>query len=261
MKTVIDLGMSEGNDTAFYLAKGFKVIGVEADRGMFATLQKRFEGEIAAGTLTLFNRAASDTCDEEVSFFVHSQHQGVSGLQINKDLDPRGYDPSYLVKTINWQRLAALGAAHYVKLDIEDNETKFLTGMAATGRLPEFISVECHALQPVEMLSAMGYRRFRLIDQNAPTGFVLPAVQREGRHVDSPNFAHASGPFGLDVFEAGGWLDLERFKAAWSEAQPTRVRTWYDCHAWEPGFATKPGAAAIAASLKQWAARLGRRRA
>ena len=39
---------------------------------------------------------------------------------------------------------------------------------------------------------------------------MLPAVQREGRHVDSPDFEHASGPFGLDVFEAGGWLDFEQ---------------------------------------------------
>ena len=43
---VMDIGVSEGNDTAFYLAKGFQVVAVEADPGMCRTLRSRFAREI-----------------------------------------------------------------------------------------------------------------------------------------------------------------------------------------------------------------------
>ena len=261
MKTIIDLGVSEGNDTAFYLAKGFRVIAVEADLDMFRGLQKRFEREIAAGDLILLNRAASDSCDRDARFYVHSVHQGVSGLRMNKDLSPDGYKAPYDVKTIDWEQLLTFGIPHYVKIDIEDNETKFLGGMAGSSVLPQFISVECHTLEPVETLFAMGYRRFKLIDQNAPSGFQLPRKQLEGRQVENPDFFHASGPFGLDVFEVGEWGDLEQFKVVWQNAQVTRSRTWYDCHAWEPSFASMTERKSIVSSLKRWKARFAPARA
>ncbi len=180
---------------------------------------------------------------------------------MNKDLSPDGYKAPFAVMTIDWKRLIEFGIPYYVKIDIEDNETKFLTGMATSGILPEFISVECHALEPVEMLFSMGYRRFKLIDQNDPSGFLLPHKQYEGRQVDKPDFHHASGPFGLDVFAAGGWNDFEQFKVAWQNAQATRVNTWYDCHAWEPSFASASGQRSIMSNLKRLTARFAPRRA
>ena len=77
-------------------------------------------------------------------------------MQINKDLSPDGYKPSLTVATIDWKKLVTFGLPYYVKIDIEDNETRFLNGMAKSGVLPEFVSVECHALEPVEMLFPWG---------------------------------------------------------------------------------------------------------
>lgn len=83
---IFDLGMSEGNDTAYYLQKGFRVVGVEADPEMFAGLRIRFQDEIEKGSLTLLHAAASDTSGERIEFFVCTLNQGVSDVAINPDV-------------------------------------------------------------------------------------------------------------------------------------------------------------------------------
>ena len=232
---IFDLGVSEGNDTAFYLAKGFRVVAVEADPWMVARLRQRFAAEIVSGDLKLLPFAASDTFGDVIAFHVHKNLQGTSGVSINPDLDPSDYLEAQQVLTIDWATLLAQGMPRYVKIDIENNELAFLAGMARTGIVPEFISVEAHSVKPVERLFELGYRRFKLVDQVPIGGFHMPKQQREGRQVARPEFNHASGPFGLDVFYDDDWLGLDAFKAAWIEARPNGARgTWYDCHAWKP---------------------------
>ena len=65
----------------------------------------------------------------------------------------------------------------------------------------------------------------------------------------------------MDVFSVGGWTDFEEFKIAWQNAQPARVSTWYDCHAWEPSFAPASRERSMMSNLKRWTARLAPRRA
>ena len=65
---IIDIGMSEGNDTAFYLAKGFAVVGVEADTALQPHLAERFAAEIASGRLHLLHRAAAATSGKTLRF-------------------------------------------------------------------------------------------------------------------------------------------------------------------------------------------------
>ena len=122
----------------------------------------------------------------------------------------------------------------YVKVDIERQEDLFLAGMLREHELPEFISIEAYAFRPCEMLHEMGYNRFKLIDQNPSGGFQLPTRQWEGLSINFADFSNASGPFGLDVFGDGQWLDFAGFRAAWDACQPEMSRTWFDCHAWRP---------------------------
>lgn len=232
---IFDLGVSEGNDTAYYLAKGFRVVAVEADPWMVARLHCRFAAEIASGVLKVLPFAASDTFGDIIDFHVHKSFQGTSGVGINPDLKASDYHEPQKVCTIDWKTLLNHGIPRYMKIDIENNELSFLSGMAQTGISPEFISVEAHSLDPVSRLYDLGYRRFKLVDQVPIGGFYLPEPQREGHQVDNPEFSHASGPFGLDVFHDDEWLDLASFETAWIEARPNGARgTWYDCHAWKP---------------------------
>jgi FkbM family methyltransferase len=229
---IFDIGMSEGNDTAFYLAKGFRVVGVEPDVEMFYALRERFAAEIASGQLILHNLAAGARHGDIVEFFHHPKHQGLSGLSHARAEFASGYS-SYHVLTIDWPALTEKhGVPHYAKIDIEGQEAALLASAAGAALLPSFISVECHSLAPVEALHALGYRRFKLIDQNPPGGLRLPTVQQEGKSIAWPQFSHASGPFGRDL--PGEWVDFARFRIQWEDAQPEYSRTWFDCHAWMP---------------------------
>ena len=229
---IVDLGMSEGNDTDFYLEKGFKVLGIEADSKMVEHLRLRFATAISHGRLKLLNFAASSTFGDTVEFFRHEAFQGVSGLDRHNHLI-EGYT-SQSVMTIDWNTiLAQFGLPRYLKIDIEGQEAAFLSGMMVRKERPEYISVECHSLAPVEKLSDLGYVRFRLIDQNPPGGFQLPDHQTEGRSVPSRTWSHSSGPFGTEL-PPGKWLDFSEFQRVYTSVQDQRSRTWFDCHAWMP---------------------------
>lgn len=230
---IFDIGMSEGNDTAFYLAKGFRVVGVEPDVEMYYALQSRFAVEIAAGSLIVHNAAACARYGDIVEFFHHATYQGLSGLSANRAEFALGYR-SYHVTTINWPALIERhGLPHYVKIDIDGGEAVFLGAVAPGARLPEYISVKCHAPDPVQVLFDLGYRLFKLVDPNPPGGFGLPNPQAEGHSITGFEFNHASGPFGRDL--PGDWLDFQSLLSQWRAARPGYGRTWFDCHAWMPG--------------------------
>ncbi len=223
---IFDIGISEGNDTEFYLAKGFRVVGVEADAEVYYALCARFKAEIAAGRLVIHNAAAGARPGEIVEFFHHAQHQGLSGLQNSRAEFAPGSFRSYHVLTIDWATLTAKhGVPHYAKIDIEGAEGAFSSG-AGGQPLPDFCSVECHTLAPVQALYELGYRWFKLVDQNPEGGFALPETQREGQSIVGQNFVHASGPFGRDL--PGDWVDFGGFSALWQAARPLSHRTWFD---------------------------------
>jgi FkbM family methyltransferase len=223
--------MSEGNDTAFYLAKNFRVVGVEPDVAMFAQLSERFADDIAAQNLKIYNCAASEHAGEITEFFHHDQYQGISSLSNTRTEFAEGSYTAYKVLTIDWQSLTAKhGVPYYAKIDIERHEREFLRGMAGTPILPPYISVECFWFEAIERLQTLGYRAFQLIDQNPPGGFALPAIQREGAAITWSAWHHCSGPFGRDLPE-NNWLSFEDFKTLWQKIRPDQAATWYDCHA------------------------------
>ncbi len=231
---IFDVGASDGMDALFYLAKGFRVVGVEADPLIYTTLINRHKDLIAAGRLTLLNRAAAAVSGERFKIYVHARHQGLSGRAKRQDVPDDYYE--FEVMTVGWLDLVQrFGLPRYAKIDIEGAEAPFLEGMKASGAFPEFVSVECYRYEVVQALIDMGYRRFALVDQKpfqTGGGYRLPALQREGTPLASYAFRHASGPFGLDVFGAGEGVDAESVRAAWEAASRRFGETWYDCHAW-----------------------------
>jgi glycosyltransferase involved in cell wall biosynthesis len=226
---IFDIGMAEGNDTAFYLAKGFRVVGVEPDVRIYYGLMQRFEAEIAAGRLFIHNLAAGARHGDIVEFVHHERHQGLSGLSNSRAEFALGFQ-AYHVMTIDWPALIARhGVPHYAKIDIEGQALAFLGSAVNKSQLPDYISVECQGFEPVQALYNLGYRRFMLVDQNPPGGFALPAQQQEGQSIDWPHFVHASGPFGRDL--TGKWVSFERFHEVWQAARSQMNHTWFDCHA------------------------------
>jgi hypothetical protein len=56
---IYDIGMHNGNDTAYYLFRGFRVVGVEANPLLVEQVRERFAAEIASNRLTVLNTGTS----------------------------------------------------------------------------------------------------------------------------------------------------------------------------------------------------------
>ncbi len=230
---IIDVGVAEGNDSAFYLAKGFRVIAIEADPQACIALRKRFHQEVTGGQLKVLNFAAGADFGSKIDIFVHSDHQGLSGISKRAEVSDKY--TRFEIPSIDWKTLLAQeGLPRYLKIDVEGSEAPFIESMLSSIHHPEFVSVECYSFLPIEMFFQMGYTRFKLINQNPEGGFRLPDRQLEGDSIIWNKFNHSSGPFGLDLFQDGIWFNFAEVRTAWEAAKTIMNKTWFDCHAWKP---------------------------
>ena len=71
-KLIYDIGMHRGEDTEFYLSRGHRVVGVEANPTLVAGLRAKFASEIASGQLQLVDKAIAATAGH-VQFAINDQ--------------------------------------------------------------------------------------------------------------------------------------------------------------------------------------------
>jgi len=230
---IYDLGMSEGNDTQYYLAKGFDVVGIEADPIVFENLKVRFSDAISSGRLSIYNRAATATSGFSVTFYHNDREQGHSSLD---PIHSSGEKKLFDVTSINWKGLKAIrGVPYYLKIDIQRGEKAFLDSMQGEPTLPVYVSAECHTFNVVEQLYALGYRKFKLVNQTSLSSFPRPDPALEGIFVLIPDWHHASGPFGREL--PGQWSDFAGVAVLFDLVMRIRdcpsvmAPTWFDCHA------------------------------
>lgn len=237
-RLIYDIGMSEGNDTSFYLRKGFRVVGVEADPVMHEHLFQRFAPEISDGRLNLLNRAASNRAGDEVVFFRDLREQGHSSIVCRGDKNDLEIE-KFNVLTTNYEELTYLfGVPYYLKIDIEGGEPAFLTGMLNARGLPEYISSEIQSVEPIILFHKMGYKWFRLINQVKIYQFPAPNPPLEGEFVNDLPRHQWSGLFGREL-PGATWFTIEQITEIhrmlhelWT--YETVTTGWIDCHAWMP---------------------------
>ena len=58
---VYDVGMHNGNDTAFYLHHGFRVIAIDANPWAVDAAKRRFRSELTSRRLTILNVGIAET--------------------------------------------------------------------------------------------------------------------------------------------------------------------------------------------------------
>jgi FkbM family methyltransferase len=61
MSLVYDVGMFNGDDTAYYLKKGFRVVGSEANPHLIPQLTERFSTDIEQKRLVVENVAVAES--------------------------------------------------------------------------------------------------------------------------------------------------------------------------------------------------------
>ena len=239
---IFDIGFHKGEDTLFYLLKGYRVIAVDADPNLINEWQNIFKKYIENGKLLLLNYVISDTNDVDTDFYIgpntiwSSTKVSISSRMCCKAIK----------KKIKSKRLDHLfheyGTPFYCKIDIEGNDIIALQTIENSDEKPPYISVETECLgenetiamgkelETLERLYQLGYRRFKLVDQQTLTvlskrdfyfnipehhwtaqtaidcryakeQLELTSNQRGMKFTDF--FPNASGPFGEEL--AGRW--------------------------------------------------------
>jgi FkbM family methyltransferase len=176
---VFDVGMHMGEDTIYYLKKGFRVVGIDADPSLVESAKNCFSNYLKTNQLVLLNFAISDKDNEEIDFHI-SRVTAWSSLQ--KSISDRHnlYKETIKVKS---KRLSSLmiefGVPYYCKIDVEAYDRVCLETLSDLGELPKFgtVETEClgefdtiteeQALATLDMLHRLGYRKFKLVDQKS----------------------------------------------------------------------------------------------
>ena len=175
-KLVYDVGFNIGQDTAFYLARGHRVVAIEADPTLAEDGRKRFSRDIEAGNLEIVNVGIAQEegsaefwiCEGKPEF--NSFYQGIAARN--------GY-ATHAIR-IPTTRFASVmrrfGTPYFLKIDIEGNEMLCLNDLS-TSDLPTYISIESECpidAKPIDAadglrvllkLRELGYQSFKLIDQ------------------------------------------------------------------------------------------------
>ncbi len=221
---VFDVGMHLGEDTAFYLAKGYRVAGFEANAELIERCRKRFESEIRYGRLQIYAGAlrAGEAADS-TKFFVNPKHSdwgtATKAWSIRNESAFRA--PSYetVVPTIHLERvLNDLGRPLFAKIDIEGLDQEILKGFETANFVPEFISIEStkvsweHLVDEIELLASMGYTRFKAVQQRTIPKTTIRTTDVTGREITYLFERHSSGPFGADL---SGWVSREEIISAY----------------------------------------------
>lgn len=214
---IYDLGMHRGEDTEFYLKKGFVVVAVEANPVLCDQNAERFAREIGDGRLTIVNRAVSNI-PGVVDFFFneHVSEWGTTRADWARRNAERGA-PSVIGKVATMtlaELFVTFGEPYFLKIDIEGADVDCLAELAKLAARPRYISVEASGtslhdtLAQLTLLDRLGYRRFRIVPQHTVCDQRPPQPAREGAYVDHVFPRGASGLFGEEA--PGPWLSLTR---------------------------------------------------
>ena len=163
---IFDLGFHNGDDTAYYLQRGYRVVGVDANPSMIETGKQRFERPIAEGRLMLRNAGIAETTST-LPFYVNEADSKLSSF--DRSLAARHGDVcrEIPVPCITLPNLfAEYGVPYYLKVDLEGYDELCARALIGAPEVPPFVSMELFMADDVallESLRAAGYRRFKLI--------------------------------------------------------------------------------------------------
>ena len=231
---IYDIGMHDGDDTEFYLRKGFRVVAVEADPETCRTTAERFTNFLATGQLTIVNRAIAPARGPLIFYRSRTSGWGTIVSEIDIDNAARGVaSDEIIVEGITLADLVSEhGDAFYMKIDIEGMDRRALESLATTSVRPKYLSMETSfsrnpsfeaAQRDFELLGRLGYDRFKIVDQAQVEDQLPPHPPLTGAFVPIRFTSGASGLFGEET--PGPWQPIE---GALAEFRRLIRRKWFE---------------------------------
>jgi FkbM family methyltransferase len=216
---IYDVGMYNGDDTAYYLAKGFRVIAIEANPQIVEQTSLRFEREIATGKLIVLNNGVSDR-EGALPFYISDTNPEWSTFDASVTKEKGSL---FRQVTVSCRRFRSIlnefGTPCYLKLDIEGNEIHCLRDLIVSD-LPKYISFEKTAQFAVEsltLLHSLGYTGFKLIDQHNLLPVEYPPTLEQKRFERWQHILKSRNFFLRVVRRAGArrWINPTRYQPDW----------------------------------------------
>lgn len=205
--------MHQGEDSDFYLKKGFRVVAVEAVESFCHDAAARFADSLADGRLVIVNKAIAEK-PGPVRFYVNES------LSIWGTLDSAWADRNarrgaqsreITVEAAPFETLLEeFGVPYYLKVDIEGTDLLCLQALQKSGARPNYVSIESTKsswvglVSEFDLFAEMGYTRFKIVNQNLVPAQVAPTPAREGKAVEHKFGGGATGLFGEEA--PGRWL-------------------------------------------------------
>lgn len=209
---IYDVGLHHGQDTDFYLKKGYRVVAFEANPGNAAFCRERFAVEIADGRLTIVEGAITEDISNNgnsgsVKFYRNENHSLWGSTS-----EDWAYRNTIFGTTHETIKVAAVdfasciqkyGVPHYLKADIVGSETICLRALLKFANKPDYISIRSEKLifkkleYEFDLLEQLGYESFKAVKQEF--GNIRPTLPSNNGARFHEFEEGASGPFGEDT--------------------------------------------------------------
>jgi FkbM family methyltransferase len=213
---VFDVGMHRGEDTVYYLRKGFCVVAFEAHPDLVDAARRQFATEIADGRLQIVSGAITAQGADSVTFYIHSRMSiwGTTDPHRADHNEVMGPSAAVTVPAVDFAAcLREYGVPHYLKIDIEGADMLCLEALfdVEPAQRPRYASIEAEAetwsgvVRQFDVLERLGYSRFAIVQQGNIGGRVGQVTRRDGTTIPYLFEMDSAGPFGQDL--ACRWLD------------------------------------------------------
>lgn len=192
MSLVYDVGMFNGDDTAYYLEKGFRVVGVEANPNLISRLKERFSAEIEQKRLVIENVAVVGV-EGEVELFIAGDNKPQSSLT-RRVLDLHNVPAtSTRVRGLILSSLVQRhGTPAFMKIDVENSDLIALRDLASHGIKPPDISVEAHEIAVIGPALQHGLRTLSLYQRQDGPHALCKCVRAANRRHSRPFYISLS---------------------------------------------------------------------
>lgn len=218
---IYDVGMHKGEDTEYYLKKGFKVIAFEANPDLVKLCKYKFVKQIKEGKLIIVEGAIIDfdynfdSKNSKIIFYKNKDLSvwGTADINWAKRNERKGTENEVIeVPKINFKEcLDKYGIPYYLKIDIEGMDKVCLKSLISFVEKPDYISIESEKVSFLELkeefnlLVKNGYDKFKIINQGSISKQSTPENTIEGLRIDYDFQPGSTGLFGNDL--PGKWLN------------------------------------------------------
>jgi FkbM family methyltransferase len=218
---IYDVGFYDGEDTAFYLKKGFRVVAFEAHPRLAEKGRAMFADAARDGRFTMVEGAIISPAEwgagrREVTFYVNDVWDAVGSTdewwtdRFAKHDAPTRRVSVAAVDFVDCLR--TLGVPHSMKIDIEGSDYFCLESLRRVAERPDFLSCELERIDgsrahsELELLVSLGYDAFQIVQQSQVPRQKVPSPSPAGNDCEHRFEPGSSGLFGADL-PASGWMD------------------------------------------------------